>query len=243
MKLYNVTFKWYETDTFCSNLVKAETEEDISAYYRTKYGNDPIITEASTYALEDAQRRGKPVVTVPAFYGVNQAAEITEPENNENNEEKKEMENTAKTRSEVIEEIKTYFEENEDSFIDCIEELDSWNGYLGDDRYYSMDELSGLYADADPMTLLQRAFYGYDAETWTTDSHGEKQFGAFNPNREYFSYNGYGNLVSSDYKDYSAFLDHWFIEKLEENRQHVYAIKENIDLDILFDDLESAEED
>lgn len=40
--------------------------------------------------------------------------------------------------------LMSYFEENEDDFNDSIEELDSYNGYLGDDRYYSMDELYEL---------------------------------------------------------------------------------------------------
>lgn len=41
----------------------------------------------------------------------------------------------------MYEKIKAYFEENEEIFNACIEELDSYNGYLGDDRYYPMDEL------------------------------------------------------------------------------------------------------
>ena len=42
-------------------------------------------------------------------------------------------------RERIIEKIVEYFKENESVFNDCIEELDSYNGYLGDDRYYSMD--------------------------------------------------------------------------------------------------------
>lgn len=120
------------------------------------------------------------------------------------------------------EDIRNYLEENEEVFNETIEELDSYNGYLNDSRYYSMDELSEYYNGADPIELLNRAFFGYDAETWHTDGHGEKVYGAFNPNREYFSYNGYGNLVSSDCKDYSAFLDEYFINELIENYEHLY---------------------
>lgn len=139
------------------------------------------------------------------------------------------------------EKIMEYFKENEEVFNECIEELDSYNGYLGDDRYYCMEELQELYYGVDPMEILNRAFYGYDAETWTTNSFGEKKYGAFNPNREYFYYNGYGNLVSADYKDYTAHLDNWFIESLVENRSYIYCIDENPELAALFDELEESE--
>lgn len=139
------------------------------------------------------------------------------------------------------EKIMEYFEENEEVFNECIEELDSYNGYLGDDRYYYMEELQELYCGVDPVEILTRAFYGHDAETWTTNSYGEKEYGAFNPNREYFYYNGYGNLVSADFKDYTAHLDNWFIESLVENRSNIYCIDENPELAALFDELEESE--
>lgn len=75
MKLYNVTFKWYDTDTYCANLAKAESEDDVKAYYGNKYGSEPIISEAPAYALEDAERRGKPVVTVPHAEPVQEVTE------------------------------------------------------------------------------------------------------------------------------------------------------------------------
>lgn len=114
-----------------------------------------------------------------------------------------------------------YFKENEDAFIEAIEELDSYNGYLGDDRYYDMVFLNEFYYDADPLDILYRVFYGYDEDTSTEERHTE-----FNPNREYFRYNGYGNLVSADYKDYSDRLDDWFIKSLKENYGHLYISNE-----------------
>ena len=41
----------------------------------------------------------------------------------------------------TVKKIIDYFNDNEDLFNSCMEELDSYNGYLGDNRYYSMDEL------------------------------------------------------------------------------------------------------
>lgn len=151
------------------------------------------------------------------------------------------MENTT-TRESIINSIIDYFKENEDVFNDCIEELDDYNGYLNDDRYYPMEEMAELYSGVDPVELLNRAYFGYDMETWHTDSDGNKVYGSFNPNREYFTYNGYGNLVSADYKDYSAYLDDYFVEALEDNRKDIYSIDDNSELSELFDSLESVTE-
>ena len=121
-----------------------------------------------------------------------------------------------------------YIQDNETEYNDTIEELDGYNGYLGDDRYYNMEELDELYNGIEPTEILSRAFYGYDADTWHTDSHGEKQYGPFNPNRDYFTYNGYGNLVSSDYKDYSYKLDQWFAESLIDDAGLLYNIPDDV---------------
>ena len=121
-----------------------------------------------------------------------------------------------------------YFEENENDFNSCIEELDSYNGYLGDNRYYDMYELNEIYHDTDTIELLNRAYFGYDAESYVTDANGNKQYMSFNPNRDYFTFNGYGNLVSADYKDYSAYLDSYFIESLYENADEIYSLPDEI---------------
>ena len=139
-------------------------------------------------------------------------------------------------RENAINAIIEYFKGNEDVFNDCMEQLDSYNGYLGDDRYYEMYELDEFYGECKPSELLMRFFYGYDEDTSSENNHTE-----FNPNREYFRYNGYGNLVSANYKDYSAHLDHWAIENMEENRTEVDAIDENSELSELFDKLEESE--
>lgn len=134
-----------------------------------------------------------------------------------------------------------YFSDNEEIFNDCIEELDAWNGYLGDDRYYSMDELDELYSGLNPIDILQRAYFGYDAEAYTTNNDGSREYGPFNPNREYFTFNGYGNLVSADSKDYSGHLDGYAVDAMTENRCYIDSIDDDDDLAALFDDLEAAE--
>ena len=142
----------------------------------------------------------------------------------------------------TIEKIIAYFEENESTFNDCIEELDSYNGYLSDDRYYEMEMLQEFYHGVDPIEILNRAFFGHDADNWHTDDHGEKEYGAFNPNREYFTYNGYGNLISTNYKDYSDKLDHYAVESMHENRQYIDSIESDEELSALFDILELKEQ-
>lgn len=141
----------------------------------------------------------------------------------------------------TTEKIITFFEENEDIFNDCIEELDSYNGYLNDNRYYEMEMLNDFYNGTEPLELLRRVYYGYDEDTYHTDEYGRREYGEFNPNRDYFRYNGYGNLISADYKDYSANLDDYCIEAMSENRDEIYTIEEHEELKALFDELEKEE--
>lgn len=146
-----------------------------------------------------------------------------------------------RTKKAIVADIIKYFKENEDVFNDCMEELDSYNGYLGDDRYFSMDEFDDLHSGTGPLEILSRAFYGYDEDTYNTDSSGNRTYGAFNPNRGYFRYNGYGNLVSADYKDYSGQLDKYAVESMSENRCYIDSIDDSDELAALFDELEELE--
>ena len=137
------------------------------------------------------------------------------------------------TRENAIREIMNYFKENEEDFNTAIEYLDSYNGILGDDRYYSMNELDEIYCDTKPSEVLARAFYGYDEEY--TDENGNHTE-PFNPNRDYFRYNGYGNLVSTDCKDYSYCLDEDFVESYIDNASHLYDVPDEVQE--IIDDIE-----
>lgn len=149
--------------------------------------------------------------------------------------------NETRTAEEVTADIIAFFKDNEDVFNEAIEELDAYNGYLGDNRYYTMDELDELYTGTEPSEILRRAFYGYDEETYSTDGSGNREYGQFNPNRDYFTYNGYGNLVSADYKDYTGYLDKYAIEAMGENRYYIDSIEQSDELAALFDELENIE--
>ncbi|MBQ2427737.1 MAG: hypothetical protein II264_04535 [Ruminococcus sp.] len=141
----------------------------------------------------------------------------------------------------IIEKIIAYFEENEEIFNACIEELDCYNGFLGDDRYYDMEELDDLMSGKSVSDLLNMAYFGRDDENWHTDSLGNKIYDSFNPNRNYFYFNGYGNLVSADYVGYSEFLCGSAVETLSRHRQYIDSIEEDDELSAMFDELEAVQ--
>lgn len=70
-----------------------------------------------------------------------------------------------------------------------------WNEYcdannMYDDRIYYMSELDEVFSGQDATYILNRAFFGHDQ--WGDESE-------FNPNRDFFTFNGYGNLISLDW--------------------------------------------
>lgn len=221
MKTFRITFTSNpESGIYSANLVNAESAEQASAYFQT-LGNYEIVECTET---NEEPKPGQPVHTVPEEW------------------EAPEAEKAIRTAEEVTADIIEFFENNEDIYNEVIEGLDGYNGYLGDNRYFSMDELDELYTGTEPSEILRQAFFGYDEETYTTDRDGNKTYGAFNPNREYFRYNGYGNLVSADYKDYSGQLDKYAVESMSENRYYIDSIEQSDELAALFDELEEVEE-
>ena len=116
----------------------------------------------------------------------------------------------------LVDELLAYYKENMEDFNNDIEELDSWNGCLYDDKCFPMEELNEIYQCTEPLEILRRAFYGYD-EPYTKD----EQRKPFNPNRNYFYFNGYGNLVSINEKDYSSYLEQSFIQDIIDNRYNL----------------------
>ena len=153
-----------------------------------------------------------------------------------------EPEEERRTAEEITADIIALFEEDEELFNNCLLALDSYNGYLGDDRYYEMELIDEFYHDGDPLELLRRAFYGYDLDNVTTTASGNRENAPFNPKRDYFRYNGYGNFVSTNYPDYSDKRDRYAIEEMLENRVYIDAIDRNEKLAQLFDELDALDE-
>jgi hypothetical protein len=130
-----------------------------------------------------------------------------------------------------------YYQQNKEDFNHDIEELDSLNGWLGDDKIIPMDELDKIYQGKDATEILRCAYFGHDDDNWH-EENGERVYGEFNPNRDYVYFvfnNGYGNLVSTDYRDYSKFLDDNFVQAIIDEKSNLdlsdgaYEIIENYD--------------
>ena len=116
----------------------------------------------------------------------------------------------------LVEELMNYYRENVEDFNNDIEELNNWNGCLYDDKIYPMEELNEFFSNEKPDEIIRRAFYGYDEPI-----NENEQRQQFNPNREYFYFNGYGNVVSIAEKDYSDYLDTDFIQDIIDNRYNL----------------------
>ena len=90
-----------------------------------------------------------------------------------------------------------------DAFIDACEELDSWNGFLGDTRCYSMDMIDEFFSR--PSELLDK-------------------MDDFQYSDEYFYFTGYGNVSTTDDK-YDRYSDDYSVDDvldaLIENYSHV----------------------
>lgn len=98
-----------------------------------------------------------------------------------------------------------------------------WNEYCREVRKYD-DEIMTAYdmeeyieTCEDKMSLLNRFYFGSD--DFSADA------GSANPNRNYFCFNGYGNIVSFDYI-YNSYSDEFYhmdiddlVEYIEENEE------------------------
>ena len=140
-----------------------------------------------------------------------------------------------RTTKAIINDIIAFFRDNESVFCDAIEELDSCNGYLDGDRRYSMNEFNDIMSGADLLEIAFKVAYGCDGDSGTTNS-------TFNPRSEYFYFNGYANLVSTNYKDYSDYLDEYAVQGMITNRAEINTIDDEPELAALFDELEAAKE-
>ena len=98
-----------------------------------------------------------------------------------------------------------------------------------DDLYIDMEEFNSYFEDEDPLEVVRKAFYGEDLDGSPS----------FNPTRNYFKFNGYGNLVSTDTKSYIDYLSSYNIETVCDKRHIIGYIDSEIDE--LLDALEEME--
>lgn len=94
-------------------------------------------------------------------------------------------------------------ENDEDAFVEACEELDDWDGFLGDSRCYNMDEIDEFFSKPSELLDLMDDFDYSD---------------------EYFYYTGYG-YVSTCNNKYSHYSDDYSVDdvldKLIEEFNHV----------------------
>lgn len=112
----------------------------------------------------------------------------------------------------LAETLLNYYEVYELDFNHDIEELDNWNGCLGYSRIEPMEELDVIFQKEEATEILRSAFFGHDENS--------VQSATFNPNRDYFYYDGYGNLVSTDFKDYGDYLAVDYVQDIVDNESH-----------------------
>lgn len=126
---------------------------------------------------------------------------------------------------------------------DTIEDMDRdrkvslWNEYCDktcryDDCIEYMDSLPELFdtSSADGLfNLLNRFYFGHD-------SNDEKSNAC--PNRDYFTFNGYGNIITTDYPEDFMDIDE-LAEYIVDNNDPLY----DDDIEKLLEDPENEDED
>lgn len=101
--------------------------------------------------------------------------------------------------------------EDENAFVVACEELDSWNGFLGDDRVYNMEDFDELMSGKSPLEIARDI---EDNDFSTSDN--------------YFMFTIYGVESTDDaYDVYSSnYSAETVLDELIENYNHIY-IKHN----------------
>lgn len=85
-----------------------------------------------------------------------------------------------------------------------------WNDYaqdnaMYDDQVFPMEDFNEFYNSCDPVEIATRCFYGHDE--WGNES-------SFNPNRDFFYLNGYGNPVSLSYIGWNGYTNEFMFPSI-----------------------------
>lgn len=100
-----------------------------------------------------------------------------------------------------------YWKAHNDSFSRVCEELDSWDGFLGDDRIYSMDELDDILGDKKPSEVLQMVDtpnFDYSDDYFYYDIYGIRSTNE----KDYFNYFDYSNVFEGLANNYNNIFSH-----------------------------------
>ena len=84
--------------------------------------------------------------------------------------------------------IKSYVEHLSGSeLVDLLQTMNAYDGCFEESTYYDMEEFDEFLSNCTPSEIAQMIY-----------------FGEFNPNDDYFRFDGYGNLESLDWQEISA---------------------------------------
>ena len=127
------------------------------------------------------------------------------------------------------EKIREYLLNNEETLLDVVSELNSWNGCLDNLDFWENDEeFFNTFFD-NPMEAIRATYYGN-----------------YNYNDDYVKFNGYGNIDSySEYERIEEIKDNIddIVENLVEYYYNIYINEEleNLILELLEEDEEEEE--
>ena len=128
-KTFRVTFK-YSDSVYCGNICIAESIEDVKrAYSKYEWSS---VEEATEYDLEEAQKKGKPIITL-------EAPEI---------EEEADPEELRTRALEIL--------EDDETFMEAVDYLDRENGFADGYACYPMWELNDYCAGMSACDLLEK---------------------------------------------------------------------------------------
>lgn len=121
------------------------------------------------------------------------------------------------------------------------EVISVWNEYCREANKFD-DEIMDVYEleewvnnSGDTMNILNCFFFGSDEEREGTSA---------NPNRNYFKFNGYGNIISFDYI-YNQFTDEFYYVDADELAEYIAENEEafyNDEIQEIIDEYTSEEE-
>lgn len=129
----------------------------------------------------------------------------------------------------ILDNIYDYFQSHKNVYVNVIEQLDDCNGYLGDERWDNMAIFDEWSTTPRPLVVAGMVYDGRDI-------NGDR----FNPYSDYFRFNRYGTLESSDEKNYDDFLTDDFLLEALSYRDDLPAVNENKVLSNLYDKLSMA---
>ena len=115
------------------------------------------------------------------------------------------------TRAMIVEKMESYLRDNIDEARDIVAQANSWDGSLEELAVYDMSEFDDIIEaiDLSPTELICKV-----------------QYGDFNPNDDYFTFDGLANLVSySEYEYEELIRDNIpeIVERYIDISGHIYA--------------------